>query len=168
MGNWKCWSGCFKLLILALTLHAALMQPYVPQVTAATFLLSLGCCRIMMNALMSESGRADKRHLPSALAASEGHVDVMQALLHDPRVDAEAFVRSYLKSERKQLSSMARHILLRKPSVVRLLTAEPAVGGAAERFPLPASFGRSDVRGWAAAAWRRRRGAVLAWVGQFL
>lgn len=101
-----------------------------------------------------------------ALAAREGHIDVLHALLEDPRVDAEAYLNSYLASDGKALPLLSRQALLRRPAVVRALLAKPE--GAADRFPLPAAFGRAEMRGWAAAAWRRRRAAMLAWFEELL
>lgn len=95
-----------------------------------------------------------------ALAARECHIGVMHALLEDPRVDPEAYLTSYLKLPTKPLGQVPQLALLRRPSVVRALLANPA--GAAERFRLPAAFCCDEMRGSAAAAWHRRRAAVLA------
>lgn len=99
-----------------------------------------------------------------ALAAREGHIEVMHALLEDPRVDAEAFLRSHVQISERSLSvqplpMLARRALLGKPSVARALLTVPTQ---AATLVMPKKVGAAEVNSWLAAAWRRRRGAVLA------
>lgn len=116
-------------------------------------------------------------HAALEAAAAGGHVDVLQALLADPRVDAGHYMQSEYDSsddagalQGEGLPRSTRLVLLRQPSVVRALVLPPlrpgddasAEGGDAPAAPLRHAYRAADVHAWGAAAWRRRRHAVLA------
>lgn len=115
---------------------------------------------------------------------------VLQALLEDPRVDPLPMKAGLLvgyamdpddaadaaapagagagagATARPKVSISARKILLRQPALLRGLVL-PAVGfdanPAAMTVTLEYSYDVADVAAMCAAAWRRRRAAVLAW-----
>lgn len=103
------------------------------------------------------------RQAALALASRRGHIDVVHALLADPRVKPDAFLQHVLLQESEHYPLSSRFALLREASVVRALLAKPA--GAAERFPQV--YGAAQLRSWQDAGWRRRRHAVLGWLGPF-
>lgn len=117
---------------------------------------STGAVRRLLEEPRVDPGAGNQASL--ALAARRGHVAVIHELLADPRVSVDAFLGSVVKSAgRDHMTLPACYALLSKPSAVRLLLAETT--GKDPRFPR--AYGSRDVASWGAAAWRRRRHALL-------
>lgn len=97
-----------------------------------------------------------------ATAARGGHVGVLQALLEDPRVEPAAFVAAELDAEAPlPLPLSARYALQSRPAVLRVMMSHADQARVAACFPQSSTS--ADVRSLHAAAWRRRRAAVLSW-----
>lgn len=123
---------------------------------------------------------ADERTDPHAggqaaleAAAAGGHLRVLEALLADPRVDAVGFMEAEFGESwdddddndsalrGAELPWSSQFVLSRQPSVARELVTPPGLAYGAR---IQHSYKAADVRAWYAAAWRRRRHAVLAWM----
>lgn len=101
---------------------------------------------------------------PLAAAARSGHIDVVRALLEDPRVDAAEFVQATLDDDtpgRADLPPSSWFALQCRPAVLRVIMQNGSTRD--ESSGLPTGFAPASVRDLLAAAWRRRRAAVLAW-----
>lgn len=113
----------------------------------------------------------------SALCRAQALEALLEALLEDPRVDAslhgadwvlgqtmgdaedESFVYAQLEAI---LGTSVHRVFLRQPCVLRAFNLQHG-----ELLPIPhqpAQFTANDASAMAAAAWRRRRGAVLGWL----
>lgn len=99
-----------------------------------------------------------------AAAAAGGHISVLEALLEDPRVTAPAFAVPELTRRAPAAGSATDRLMMRQPSVLRALALPLPRGPALPVVPLqPYTLTASDAAEMAAAAWRRRRAAVLSW-----
>lgn len=102
---------------------------------------------------------------PLAAAARGGHVDIIRALMDDPRVDAAGYMRAELDPDtpgRVELPLSSRFALQCRPAVLRvIMEADFDLEVTPDEFPQ--GFAPASVRDLQAAAWRRRRAAVLAW-----
>lgn len=98
-----------------------------------------------------------------AAAAEQKRLLVLQALLEDPRVDPLPFARKRLTAA-PPLERAARTTLMRQPALAYGLALRVPLAAAGAAAPLLRhAYDAADVAAMCAAAWRRRRAAVLAW-----
>lgn len=96
-------------------------------------------------------------------AAVHGHTAILTALLADPRVDPIIYCSG--RFARKPVLPLAsKRLLMLQPAVLRALVLQPQAAGGAAPAAKPVKMKEPDVAAMCAAAWRRRRAAVLAWL----
>lgn len=99
-----------------------------------------------------------------AAAAAQKRLFIMQALLEDPRVDPLPVAAVLLVADLEvALDPDVCSILLRQPALAHRF-ALPAADATAAALLRQYAYSAADAAAMCAAAWRRRRAAVLAWI----